>query len=242
MPICLFLAVHWYLSLFCQSFFLHRFGAHRMFHLPPFWKRFFYLMTFFSQGASFLNPRAYAVMHRMHHAWSDTDRDPHSPHYSPNIVAMMVKTYGIYTGLLSGKIDPGQFGYDLPEWKAVDKLSENWLVRLAFAGSYIAFYLAFAPSWWYFLLLPVHFLIGPIQGALVNWCGHKYGYVNHRETGDRSRNTLALDILLLGELFQNNHHRYPQRMNFANRWFELDPVWPLIKVLAMLRVVKVPSS
>jgi len=24
-------------------------------------------------------------------------------------------------------------------------------------------------------LLPVHFLIAPIQGAVVNWAGHKYG-------------------------------------------------------------------
>eukprot|EP01036_Dinobryon_divergens_P038408 gene38408-50429_t len=31
------------------------------------------------EGSSFLSPRAYAILHRMHHAFSDTKRDPHSP-------------------------------------------------------------------------------------------------------------------------------------------------------------------
>ena len=238
MPIFIFLAAHWYLSLFCQSFFLHRYGAHRMFLLSPFWQRFFYLMTLLTQGTSFLNPRAYAVMHRMHHAYSDTADDPHSPHFSSNIVQMMFKTYGIYTGLLKGTIDPGQFGYEIPEWKAVDRLGEHWLTRAVFALAYVAFYLVFAPSWWYFLLLPIHFAIGPIQGALVNWCGHKYGYVNHPETNDRSRNTLVFDLFLLGELFQNNHHKYPKSANFATRWFEFDPIYPVLKLLKALRVVR----
>jgi stearoyl-CoA desaturase (Delta-9 desaturase) len=239
MPVFVFLAAHWYLSLFCQSFFLHRFGAHRMFRLSGFWQRFFYLLTFFSQGASFLNPKAYAVMHRMHHAWSDTASDPHSPHFSPDIFRMMFRTYTVYSGLISGKIGSGQFDQDTPEWKAVNRLSERWVMRLTFAGAYVAFYLAFAPSWWYFLLLPLHFVIGPVQGAVVNWCGHKYGYVNYPETGDRSRNTLALDFLLMGELFQNNHHKRPQQPNFASRWFELDPLYPLIRLLGLLRVFKV---
>ncbi len=239
MPVIIFLAVHWYLSLFCQSFFLHRYGAHRMFSLSGFWYRFFYLMTFITQGLSFLNPRAYAVMHRMHHAFSDTASDPHSPHFSADIFRMMFKTYNIYNGLINGQIGSGQFGQDLPEWKAINSFSERWLVRLVFAGGYVAFYMAFAPSWWYFLLLPLHFVIGPVQGAVVNWCGHKYGYVNYPETGDKSRNTLVLDILLLGELFQNNHHKRPQRPNFASRWFELDPLYPVIRLLGMLRVLKI---
>ena len=35
--------------------------------------------TWFFQGSSYLVPRAYGVMHRMHHVYSDTEKDPHSP-------------------------------------------------------------------------------------------------------------------------------------------------------------------
>ena len=54
---------------------------------------------------------------------------------------------------------------------------------------YTAFYVAFAPHWSLFLLLPVHFLMGPIHGAIVNWCGHKYGYRNFDTTATTSRAT-----------------------------------------------------
>jgi hypothetical protein len=39
------------------------------------WERFFYLTTWFVQGSSFLVPRAYGVMHRMHHVYSDTEKE-----------------------------------------------------------------------------------------------------------------------------------------------------------------------
>ena len=62
---------HWYLSLFCQTFFLHRYSAHKMFSMSKFWERFFYALTYVSQGSSYLSPRAYAVpliIRSLHHA------------------------------------------------------------------------------------------------------------------------------------------------------------------------------
>jgi len=53
-PILLFLVGHWYLSAFCQTFFLHRYASHRMFSMPLFWERFFYALTFLTQGTSYL--------------------------------------------------------------------------------------------------------------------------------------------------------------------------------------------
>ncbi len=102
---------------------------------------------------------------------------------------------------------------------------------------YVSFYYAFATLWWMWLLLPVHYLMGPVHGAIVNWCGHRYGYRNF-DTKDQSRNTLAFDFLTLGELFQNNHHRQCTRANFAVRWFEFDPCYAIIRGLAALGVLR----
>ena len=62
-----------------QSFFLHRYGAHKQFALSKRWERVFHFATWLTQGSSYLSPRAYAILHRMHHAYSDTPKDPHSP-------------------------------------------------------------------------------------------------------------------------------------------------------------------
>ena len=132
---------HWYLSLFSQTFFLHRYSAHKMFTMNKFWEKFFYLLTYISQGSSYLNPRAYAVLHRMHHAFSDTEHDPHSPHHTKNIFTMMWKTKDIYNSVLhyKSKIEE-RFDRDFPEWKAIDAIGDMWLSRILWGIGYIAFY------------------------------------------------------------------------------------------------------
>jgi stearoyl-CoA desaturase (delta-9 desaturase) len=87
---------------------------------------------------------------------------------------------------------------------------------LAFAILYTGFYFAFAPNYWWFLLLPIHFLMGPIQGAVVNWFGHKLGYSNFNN-GDHSKNTTPWGFIMMGELFQNNHHFKKYDPNFAKK-------------------------
>jgi len=52
-----------------------------MFTMSPFWEKFWYIFTWVTQGTSYLNARAYAILHRMHHAYSDTEKDPHTPHF-----------------------------------------------------------------------------------------------------------------------------------------------------------------
>jgi stearoyl-CoA desaturase (delta-9 desaturase) len=234
-----FLFAHWFLCVFCQTFFLHRYGAHKMFRMSKGWERFFHLLTFISQGSSYLNPRAYAILHREHHAYSDTERDPHSPYVYTNLFSLMAHTFHRYQDHNHRRIEPERrFDGDTPEWAALDRFGRTWASHVLFMGLYTAFYVAFAPHWAFYLLLPVHFLMGPIHGAIVNWCGHKYGYRNFETTAnDKSRNTLVFDFVTLGELFQNNHHKFGMSPNFAARRFELDPTYPIIMLLSWLRII-----
>jgi stearoyl-CoA desaturase (delta-9 desaturase) len=238
MYILIFFVSHWYLSLFSQTFYLHRYSAHKMFTMNKFWEKFFYLFTYLTQGASYLTPRPYAIMHRMHHAFSDTEKDPHSPHFFKEVMSMMKYTYKIFSGIHNNKLQfDAKFDRNFPEWKTVDWMANTWTSRLLFGTAYVLFYVYFATSWWMFLLLPIHFLMGPVHGAIVNWAGHKYGYRNFNEN-DHSKNTLFFDFLMLGELFQNNHHHAGARPNFAAKWWEIDPVYPIIKILDKVKIIK----
>jgi stearoyl-CoA desaturase (delta-9 desaturase) len=242
MGIVIFFIAHWIFSVFCQSFYLHRYGAHRMFAMNKGWERFFHFLTYCAQGASYLNPRGYALLHRLHHAYSDTPKDPHSPANYSSLWTMMWATKERYDALTRHKerLDT-RFEGGYPEWPLLDKIGTNPLNSILWIAFYIAIYATFATAWWQWLLLPFQCLMGPIHGAIVNWCGHRYGYRNFKVSDD-SRNTLPFDFVTMGELFQNNHHRYCARANFAVKWFEVDPTFVVMRVLAALRIIRIESD
>jgi stearoyl-CoA desaturase (delta-9 desaturase) len=45
-------------------------------------------------------------------------------------------------------------------------------------------------------------------------------------------------IFLLGELFQNNHHKFGKSANFAQKWFEWDPTYTIMKIMHFIRIIK----
>ena len=243
MVACLFFFfLHWQISVFFQSFFLHRYGAHRQYTMSKGWERTFHFLTWLTQGASYLSPRGYAILHRMHHAFSDTEKDPHSPHNSRTVIGMGMRTLAVYTPLAKGGVpEEKRFLGGYPEWPWVDKLADKWVVRIAFGALYTLFYMKFATHWWLYALVPMHYLMGPIHGSIVNWCGHKYGYRNYAST-DKSVNTLVFDVLTMGELFQNNHHKFGMSPNFAARWFEIDPAYQIMRVLAWLKIIDMTGA
>jgi stearoyl-CoA desaturase (delta-9 desaturase) len=210
MTVVIVFLVHWHLSVFCQSFFLHRYGAHRQFSMSRGWERFFNVLTALSQNSSYLNPRGYAILHRMHHAYSDDARDPHSPKdygaIIPGLFRMMMRTKHIYHQIAYFEVEP----------------------EARFDG-------------WQWALLPGHWIMGAVHGAIVNWSGHRYGYRNF-PNDDVSRNSLPVDFLTAGELYQNNHHKYPMSANFAVRWFELDTTYQIMRVLNWLGVIDMKGA
>ena len=40
------------------------------------------------------------------------------------------------------------------------------------------------------------------------------------------------------QLFQNNHHHAGARPNFAAKWYEFDPTYPIILFLDKIKVIK----
>ena len=222
MEIYIFLFCHWYLSLFCQTVFLHRYASHNMFKLNIFWEKIFFLATFIFQGSSFLQPAAYGVMHRNHHTFADTPKDPHSPAYAKNVFSFNWNTVIEYRKLVedfkSGKRDDK----DVPRWPLIENLGESIPTRFTFISLYFYFYLKYTTALWQYGFLILHILMGPFHGFIVNWFGHKIGYRNFNKLKDNSKNTLPVDFLMMGELYQNNHHKYPNNIKFSMKWYEID--------------------
>lgn len=233
-----FFIAHWYLSLFFQTFFLHRYASHGAFTMNKFTEKVFFVLTWLFQGSNYLSPFGYGVMHRMHHAFADTPNDPHSPKYDETIFRMMWKTKTIYADIASERIKPEKrFVEGVPRWDAFDKFARSWPSRMFWGGVYAFIYYQFAPVWWIWLLLPVQWMLSPIHGAIINWFAHKYGYRNFK-VGDTSRNFLPFDFLMMGESYHNNHHKYGSRANFGGvRWHEFDPTFQVIRMFNWMGII-----
>ncbi len=242
MIVILFLVAHWYLSLFAQSFFHHRYAAHRMFTMSRFWEKFWYWFSFITQGSSFLSPYAYGILHRLHHAHADTEKDPHSPNFDSSLWSMMWRTQNIYSKIRKGthKVD-SKYKQQLPDWKWFERVFGSRFFRFMWVLVYVGIYWMWAPSWWFFLLIPLHIFIGPIHGAIVNWYAHKYGQTRY-ELDNTSRNLLPVDVIMMGESYHNNHHRFPNRPNFGVKWYEFDPVYPFIRLFNWMGIIQLRSK
>jgi stearoyl-CoA desaturase (delta-9 desaturase) len=240
--IIIFFIVHWYASLFSQTFFLHRYAAHKSFTMNQFWERFFFIVTYITQGSSYLSPRAYGIMHRIHHAYTDLEEDPHSPSFDKNLMAMMLRTRKIYSGIFDGSMPVEEkFTKNIPDWKWFDYWANHWVSRILWVALYVWIYVTFAPSAWWFVLLPIHIAMGPVHGVVINWFAHKYGHTNF-ETDNTSKNLFKVDLVMFGEGYHNNHHQFPSRNNFAAKKGEFDPCYPIIAALHKLKVIRMNEA
>ncbi len=255
---------HQIASLMMHSLFLHRYGTHQQFTMSIFWERVFFVVTWLLQGPSFLNPKTYAILHLLHHTHSDDKNDPHSPkNFSkslhgwdiatalPKMMYATKKTFAqIKKDLLSEVVSANSEVRELvrtrkfPEWRTFEKFADSKVVMLGMALIMFFIYLIYAPSWWLWFLLPFTILNGPSQGAIVNWFGHMWGYVNFRlPKPDNSKNTPILGTIMLGECYQNNHHKDPMNPNFGfARWYEFDPLYPVVLILDKIGIIQLPKN
>ena len=240
MIIIYFLIVHWYTSLFFQTFFLHRYSAHKHFTMSNFWEKVFYFLSWFTQGFTALSPNVYGKLHRMHHAYADTEKDVHSPKYDKTIVAMMLRTDKIFRGIKLGEIEVDErFCKNLPDWKFMEKYAYKIPSRILWISVYIGIYYSFVPenAVWMWALLPFHFLMTLIHGVMINWFAHRIGYRNY-EVSDTSTNLMPFDIITLGEGYHNNHHAYSGDANFSKKWYEFDLCYPAIVLFNALGIIE----
>ena len=197
----------------------HRGLAHRAMALHPALRRVVINGGIWLTG---LDPKAWIVMHRMHHAYSDTARDPHAP--AGGLLKMVVQQYYGTSNTIRGLRynDPAYttFADDLDF--DLHPLTKRWMwwfpyVMHAIAGVIIGVTVGWLFGAAYFTGIASH----PFQGALVNYFGHSAGRRNF-DTPDTSRNNVFVAWVTLGEGFQNNHHRYPGSVSFAYRRSEID--------------------
>lgn len=171
-----------------------------------------------------IDPKAWSCMHRLHHQYSDTPLDPHSPMHQGlfNLLMGQLNSYNrTLRNLIRGEAKELSMVPDLDF--EVSWLNRNrvwylpYLLHGAIALSAGVFFGAWLLGAAYFLGIMSH----PMQGWMVNSLAHSFGYRNF-ETADNSRNHTLTAWLVMGEGYQNNHHHRPSAAKFSAKAGEFD--------------------
>jgi stearoyl-CoA desaturase (delta-9 desaturase) len=223
----------------------HRMFTHRAFESSRAFKAFIAVLGSMAVEGSVIT---WVADHRKHHAFTDIDGDPHSPHLAgPGFFGAIKGLFHAHIGWLFetvGQSDRQRFAPDLVKDRAlqvIDKLFFLW-VTLTFA-------IPFALGWiiggdleaglWALLWGGVVrvFLLHHVTWSINSVC-HFFGRKRFK-IDDESRNVFWLAPLSMGEAWHHNHHAFPTSAFHGLRPLEklADPTGLVIALLEKLGIV-----
>ncbi len=217
-------------AVIATSVYLHRGLAHRALRLHPLADWGFRLVLWFTTGQ---NRREWVAVHRKHHAFTDTEKDPHSPLVHG---FWKIQLWNVYYYVREAR-NPDT----LTRW-AKDIRDDVWdralFNRGTLGGAFgiAAAMLVLGPGWGLLLALSHLILYVFVLAPSINGLGHWWG---RRNFGNNSATNLrVLAWLTGGESLHNNHHAHPSSPKFSMGRFEFDPSWVVIRALVHLRLAR----
>jgi stearoyl-CoA desaturase (Delta-9 desaturase) len=218
----------------------HRLLTHRSFDAP---RPVRYALAIMGQTAVQGPVVDWVADHRKHHAFTDEEGDPHSPHlHGGGLKGALHGLYHAHVGWLfmnQGRADRRRYARDLMDDPIMKRISKSFLLN-AVGGLVVAFLLGLLVS-------------GTLAGGLTAllWGGLVRVFLVHHVTwsinsichffgrrrfavDDHSTNVFWLALPSLGESWHHNHHAFPRSARHGLRWWEID-VTGLV-IMAMKRV------
>ena len=215
----------------------HRLLTHRGFKTSKFIE---YFLTFCGTLGLQSGAINWVTTHRIHHGFTETDKDPHSPRNGTYWAHMG----WIFRGTAQNQTEATQLRYspDLVKDKIHVFLSNYyWVTPIIAAVIMLAVGTAltgtlfggFSMVLWGIFLRQV---IGWHSTWLVNSATHLWGS-RRFETRDDSRNNGLIAALTFGEGWHNNHHAHPRSAKHGLAWYEFDVNWVQLKLMEKLGLI-----
>lgn len=182
--------------------------------------------------------------HRKHHAFSDQEGDPHSPHVDrgPGVWGAVKGLWHAHVGWLFesvGMAEEGRYARELvedPVMRGIDRAFGGFValtlllpfgIALAYSGSLTAALWALV---WAGLVRVffIHHATWSVN-SLCHFLGKRpFG------TKDQSHNVAFLAIPTLGEAWHNNHHAFPRSAFHGLRWWQVDLSGLVIRAMELV--------
>ena len=224
------IGLHWLFGSIGICLGYHRLLTHRSFQVPQ-WLE--YIIAFIGALALQGGPIFWVAGHRLHHLHTeDFDQDPYSAKRGFWWSHMLWLFYpkGDFFDYDAYK----KFAPDLDRDPFYRWLNKNFLVLQVPVA--LGLYLL---GGWSFVIYGVFLRAVVLWHStwLINSASHMWGYRSFSNE-DNSRNLWWAALLTYGEGWHNNHHAYPNVAKAGWRWWEVDPTWWAIQVLAKLGLAR----
>ena len=182
--------------------------------------------------------------HRKHHAHTDEDGDPHSPHvgHGDGVGGVLKGLWHAHTGWLmstQGRADWKRYAPDLDEDRGMRTISRRFVPILlvglalpALAGYLIGGTVTAAATGLLWGGLVRIFFVHHVTWSVNSVC-HFLG-ARRFDTDDRSTNVFWLALPSLGESWHHNHHAFPRSAVHGLRRWEIDPSALIIAAMERL--------
>jgi stearoyl-CoA desaturase (delta-9 desaturase) len=200
----------------------HRLLTHRAFQAPPRVERALAILGSMAVQGPVIE---WVADHRKHHAHTDEEGDPHSPHVGHG--SGLKGLWYAHVGWLwesNGISDAKKYAPDLLEDPGMRFISRNFLLWVAL-GLLIPFGLGYAIGGTLTAALLALFWGGLVRVFFVHHITWSINSVCHFfgqrrfETDDRSTNVFWLALPSLGEAWHHNHHAFPRAAVQGLKWW-----------------------
>jgi stearoyl-CoA desaturase (delta-9 desaturase) len=216
----------------------HRLLTHRAFQTHPRVERVFAVLGSLSVQGSVMD---WVADHRKHHAHTDREGDPHSPHVGHG--SGVTGLWHAHVGWLletQGQADWKRYAPELYEDPAMRRIGRRFpllvmvsLLIPALAGFLLhGFTLGGAARGLVWGGLVRIFLVHHVTWSVNSVC-HFFGR-RRFDVEDHSTNVGWLAVVSLGESWHHNHHAFPRSARHGLRWYEVDPSGWIISLMERL--------
>ncbi len=216
--------VFYVVTIFALGGILHRYFGHRAFQTS----RWFQFVLALLPGTVLGDAIGFSGKHRLHHRFSDTDRDVHSPRQ------------GIWFCWIGSLLDEGyteeeilRVTRDLTAYPELVFLHRYFYLP-ALGAAALAYLLGGYAT--LVVVYGLNFLVAVHGPSAVNYFCHRGGRRNF-ETADDSTNRILLGYLFLGEGWHNNHHYCPGSARLGFRTHEFDASYHILRLLAAIGLI-----
>jgi fatty-acid desaturase len=196
----------------------HRLLSHRSWSAPAWW---YYVGSLCGMIFLIGSPLAWANNHISHHRNVDTEKDPHSPKHMGWLRVQFLSMLHTEQSLRYGLRNVNPFQVFLHKhYVVLHMLYAFTLFMLGGLWAVSVFYLVPSAVIWH-------------MASLINTVNHTGMPGNYRRhaSKDSSFNNLFTGVCVWGEGWHNNHHAWPGRARFGDKWWELDISHLVIRIL-----------